>query len=97
MEKNEVVEYIESVKDPVKFVEYCRKYHEEEPRDIAYVVSSSIASRDPNNISFILVGAKLIIVTWNVAGFQRLPWRVRIDLENDILNAYSKIRERFES
>jgi len=42
--RKEVAEYIESIKDPTKFLEYCRRYHEGERRDIAYVISMNIVS-----------------------------------------------------
>jgi hypothetical protein len=96
MEKTEVIKYIESIKHPKRFLEYCKKYHEEEPRDIAYVLSSSIVSRDPTNTSFILAGAKLIIITWNAAGFQRLSRENKADLENDILKAYKKTETKLK-
>jgi hypothetical protein len=96
MGRNEVIEYIKSIKNPEKFLEYCKKFHEEELRDIAYVVSRNIISRDPSNISFILAGAKIIIITWNAVRFQRLPKEVRDNLENDILEAYMKTRLELE-
>jgi hypothetical protein len=96
MKRNEVIEYIESIKDPEKFLEYCKKFHEEELRDIAYVVSRNVVSRDPGNISFILAGAKVIIITWNVVRFQRLPKEVRDSLEKDILEAYTRTKLRLE-
>jgi len=91
-----VSEFIESVKDPGTFLRYCREYHEAEPRDMAYVVSRSIVSKDPGDVSFVLAGAKLIIITWNIVGFQRLPGAVRANLENDILDAYEEAREGLE-
>jgi len=96
MKRNEVIEYIESIKNPEKFLEYCKKFHEEEPRDIAYVVSRNVVSRDPSNISFILAGAKVIIITWNAVRFQRSPKEVRDNLENDILEAYTKTKLELE-
>jgi len=96
MKRNEVIEYIESIKGPEKFLEYCKKFHEEEPRDIAYVVSRNVVSRDPSNISFILAGAKVIIITWNAVRFQRLPKEVRDNLENDITEAYMKTKLELE-
>jgi hypothetical protein len=96
MKREEVIEYIESIKNPEKFLEYCKKFHEEELRDIAYVVSRNVISRDPSNISFILAGAKVIIITWNMVRFQRLPKEVRDNLENDILEAYMKTRLELE-
>jgi len=97
MERNEVIEYIKSIKDPGKFLEYCKKFHEEEPRDIAYVVSRNAISKDPSNINFILAGAKIIIITWNAIRFQRLSKEVRVDLENDILKAYMKTKLELEN
>jgi hypothetical protein len=96
MRRNEVIEYIKSIKDSQKFLEYCKKFHEEEPRDIAYVVSRNVISRDPNNISFILAGAKVVIITWNAVRFQRLSKEVRDNLENDILEAYTKTKLELE-
>jgi len=90
MQRDDIVRFIESIKDPEKFLEYCKKYHEYESRDIAYVVSRSIISKDPNNISFKLAGAKIIIVTWNAARFQRLPREVKANLENDTSSSYNK-------
>jgi hypothetical protein len=96
MGRNEVIEYIKSIKNPEKFLEYCKKFHEEELRDIAYVVSRNVISRDPSNISFILAGAKIIIITWNAVRFQRLPKEVRDNLENDITEAYTKTKLELE-
>jgi len=96
MKRDEVIEYIESIKNPEKFLEYCKKFHEGEQRDIAYVVSRNVVSRDPSNISFILAGAKVIIITWNAVRFQRLPKEVRDNLENDILEAYMKTKLELE-
>jgi hypothetical protein len=96
MKRSEVAEYIRSIKDPEKLLNYCRRFHEEEPRDVAYVVSRNIVSRDPNNVSFILAGAKIIIITWNAIRFQRLPKGVRANLENDILEAYTKTKWELE-
>jgi hypothetical protein len=92
MKRNEVTKFIDDIKDPKKFLEYCKKYHEKEQRDIAYVVSRNVISKDPSNINFILASAKLIIITWNAAGFQRLKKEIKDNLENDILEAYTKTR-----
>jgi hypothetical protein len=96
MIKDEVSEYTESLKDPKKLLEYCKKYHERNPRDIDYVFSRSIVSKDPNNICFLLAGATIFIKTWNLARFQRLPTEVKANLENDILEAYKKSKEKLE-
>jgi len=90
MKKSEVIEYIESIKHPGKLLEYCKKYHEVEQRDVPYVLSNSTVSRDPTNISFILAGAKLIIITWNVQHFKGYQGVLRkASLENDIVQAYN--------
>ena len=96
MKKGKVDKYIESIKDPRKFLEYCKKFHEEEPRDIAYVVSRDIISKDPSNINFVLASAVIIITTWNTARFQRLPREVKVKLKNDIIDAYMKTKEELE-
>jgi hypothetical protein len=96
MRRNEVIEYIKSIETPGKFVEYCKKYHEEEKRDIAYVVSRNVISKDSSNISFVLAGAKIIIITWNAVRFQRLSKEVRDKSENDILEAYTKTELELE-
>jgi len=94
VQRDDVTKFIRAVKYPEKFLEYCKKFHEYEPRDIAYVVSRSIVSRDPNNMSFKLAGAKIIIISWNAAKFLRLSREVKAGLENDILDAYEKSEER---
>jgi hypothetical protein len=30
MRRNEVIKYINDIKDPKKFLEYCKKFHEKE-------------------------------------------------------------------
>jgi hypothetical protein len=91
IDKIEVIEYIKSIKDPQKFLAYCKKYHEIEPRDIAYIVSASTVSKDPENISFMLAGAEIIIITWNIIGGRRRLNRKR--LEEDIVNAYEESKK----
>jgi len=88
MKKDDVINFIENIKDSRNFLEYCKKFHENDPRDIAYVVSSNIVSRNPSNINFIFVGCEIIIITWNIARLQGLKSKVKINLENDILEAY---------
>jgi len=96
MKRNEIIKYIDDIKDPKKFLEYCKKYHEEEDVDIAYLVSRNVISKNPNNISFILAGTKLIIITWNALRLQRLPKGVRESLENDIREAYTESKLNLE-
>jgi hypothetical protein len=96
MKNDKVSGYIESLKDPERLLEYCKKYHERDPRDIAYVVSRSIVSKDPNNISFMLAGATNFIKTWNIGMFQKLQAEVKVNLETDIVEAYKKSKEKLE-
>jgi hypothetical protein len=91
IDKVEVIEYIKNIKDPQKFLAYCKKYHEIEPRDIAYIVSASIVSKDPDNINFMLAGAEIIIMTWNIIGGRRRLNRRR--LEEDIVDAYEESKK----
>jgi len=96
MKKGMVIRYIKSIKDPRKFLEYCKKFHEGEPRDIAYVISRNIISKDPSNINFVLASAVIIITTWNTARFQKLSREVKVKLKNDIIDAYMKTKEELE-
>ena len=96
MKRGDVIKFIRNVKNPEKFLQYCKRYHELDFRDIAYVVSRSVVSRDPDNINFVLAGAKNMIVTWNIAGYQRLPRRDKINLENDILRAYEAVEGKLK-
>ncbi|MEM3661097.1 MAG: hypothetical protein QXU11_12030 [Thermoproteota archaeon] len=85
--------FIESIKKPKKLSDYCKKFHEHEVGDIAYIVSRSIVSKYQNNIGLKIAGAKIIILTWNAARFQRLPQEVKNSLEKDIREAYEKTEE----
>ncbi|MEM2613490.1 MAG: hypothetical protein QXO15_04585 [Nitrososphaerota archaeon] len=37
MSKEIITRFLEAIKDPEKLLKYCKKFHEEEPRNIAYV------------------------------------------------------------
>jgi hypothetical protein len=95
-EADEIAKYIESLKDPEKFLEYCKKYHEGEPRDIAYVVARNIVDRGQLNDSFVLAAAKIIIITWNIAGFQRLLHEDKLKLDNEILESFRNSKQELE-
>jgi len=99
MKKEEVKEFIESIKEPEKFLEYCGKLHETEqddPRDIAYIVSVYLAKHP--DIYFKLAGAWLIVMTWNVVRFRSLKRedkaKLKEKLGDDILDAYRKCEEK---
>jgi len=96
MQKDEVVEFIEGIKDPERLLEHCKKFHEKEPRDIAYVVSRNIISSHPNDANFILAGAKVIIISWNTARSLRLKSTDKEKLEDHILTAYKSSEEKLK-
>jgi len=93
---NEIIKYVESLKDPEIFLQYCKKFHEEEPRDIAYVVARDIVSKGQLKDSFVLAAAKIIIITWNIVGFQRLPHEDKLKLDNEILESFRNSKEELE-
>ena len=93
VKKCEVEEFLGHLRNPQTLIAGCRRYHETEPRDIAYVVSRDIIMRKPFDKNFILAGAKMIIITWNAVRFQRLPRKVKDGLEKDILTAYGKCKQ----
>ena len=88
--------FIENIKEPSRFLECCKKFHELELRDIAYVVSWSLVARNPDDQSFVLASAKLIIITWNIVQFQKLKTDIKLKLEDDILDAYNRSRDIFK-
>lgn len=88
----EVKEYIERIKDPQTILEGCRKFHEKEPRDTAYVVSRDIILKGPHKENFIIEGSRLIKVTWDSLRFFKRPGKIRERLGEDILSAYRKCR-----
>ncbi|MEM2777060.1 MAG: hypothetical protein QXU83_07340 [Candidatus Bathyarchaeia archaeon] len=96
MSKEAIADFMKAIKDPAMFLKYCKKYHEEDPRDIAYIIIRNIIFKDPENLSYILAASKLII-TWNTARHQRLPYEIRKSLEDDIIKAYEESRRTLES
>jgi hypothetical protein len=95
-EIDKIAKYVESLKDPEKFLEYCKKFHDEEPRDIAYVVARNIVSRGQLKDSFVLAAAKIIIITWNAAGFQKLSHEDKLKLDNEILESFRNSKQELE-
>ena len=88
----EVEEFINSIKEPEVLLRYCRKYHEQEPRDIAYVISRYIVIKGKSTPVFTLAGCKLIVITWNAARYQRLGKEVKRRLSSDIAKAYEEAK-----
>jgi hypothetical protein len=95
-ETDEIAKYVESLKDTEKFLEYCKKFHEEEPRDTAYVVARNIVSKGQLKDSFVLAAAKIIIITWNAAGFQKLSHEDKLKLDNEILESFRNSKQELE-
>lgn len=63
--RGDVETFLTKIKSPLNFMKGCKKFHEEDPRDIAYVISWETIRRRPKDLRFILAGAKLMIITWN--------------------------------
>ncbi len=89
---NDVKAFIQRIKNPDELIEGCRKFHEMEPRDIAYVVSNALVSKNPSDRYYILAGAKIFLLTWNAVYYQRLEEEVKQKLESEILDAYEQSR-----
>jgi hypothetical protein len=95
--REEVGAFVRKIKSPLAFIENCKKYHEEERRDIAYVIAWEVVHRKPQNIHHILAGSKLMIITWNAVGFGRLPKRVKQGLESEIIDSYNRCRSELDN
>jgi hypothetical protein len=87
---------VENLRDPEKFLEYCKEFHRIEPRDMAYLAAWSIASRDPSDIKCILAGSIAILLSWNIMMLRRLPYEERAKLGKDILDAYESSRDKLD-
>jgi hypothetical protein len=85
----EVKQFVEELKKPKKLLNGCRRFHEIEPRDIAYVVCSKLVSQDPKNTAYVLSGIRVLLQVWNAVYIQRLPQDLKQSMEDDIRNAYS--------
>jgi len=90
---SEVKEYIERIKDPQIILKGCRKFHEEEPRDTAYVVSLDIIRKAPHKENFVVEGSRLIKVTWDAIRFFKRKKEIRDHLSEDILSAYKECKD----
>ena len=85
----EVRQFIEELKKPEKLLNGCRRFHEEEPRDIAYVVCSKLVSQGSKNTVYVLSGIRVFLQVWNAVYIQKLPPESKQSMEDDIRNAYS--------
>jgi hypothetical protein len=88
--------FIEQIKNPEELIEGCRKFHEIEPRDIAYIVPNEFVLKNPNNPYYILAGIKIIIITWNAVRFQRLNKELKGKLESEILSSYEESKDMLD-
>lgn len=84
----EVKQFVEELKETRKLLEGCRRFHEIEPRDIAYVVCSKLVSQDPQNTAYVLSGTRVFLQVWNAVYIQKLPQSLKQSMEDDIRSAY---------
>jgi hypothetical protein len=90
----EVKQFVEDLKKPEKLLEGCRRFHEIEPRDIAYVVCSKLVSQDPRNTAYVLGGTRVFLQVWNAVYIQKLPQSLKRSMEDDITSAYSSCADK---
>lgn len=84
----EVKQFVEGLKKTGKLLEGCRRFHEIEPRDIAYVVCFKLVSQDPQNTAYVLSGIRVFLQVWNAVYIQKLPQSLKQSMEDDIRSAY---------
>ncbi|MBA7572726.1 hypothetical protein ES708_14512 [subsurface metagenome] len=85
----EVLQFIKDLAQPEKLLEGCRRFHEIEPRDIAYVVCSKVISQDPKNTAYVFSGIRVFLQVWNAVYIQRLSPQLKQSMEDEIRDAYS--------
>lgn len=85
----EVEQFVEELKKAEKLLNGCRRFHEIEPRDVAYVVCSKLVSQNPKSTAYVLSGIRVFLQVWNAVYIQRLPQDLKQSMEDDIRNAYS--------
>ncbi|MBA7529710.1 hypothetical protein ES705_21908 [subsurface metagenome] len=90
MNGEEIKKFMNELMSSDKIIQGCKTFHEMEPRDIAYVLAREAVIKKPWDISCVLAGAKLIIITWNAVRYQRLSKIIKNALEKDIIDAYNK-------
>lgn len=72
----------------------CKKFHNMESRDIAYVVASYLLKKCPRGGNCnILAGVKMLLLTWNNVYIQREPEEVKRKMDKEILQGYRKIND----
>jgi exonuclease I len=91
-----IPQFAESLRDPEKFLKYCKEFHEIEPRNMAYAAAWGIISRDPDDIGCIRVGSITILSSWNAMNIMRRPYEERAGLDKDVLNAYKNSRDKLD-
>lgn len=93
----EIKQFVEELKKPEKLLNGCRRFHEIEPRDIAYVVCSKLVSQDPKNMAYVLSAIRVFLQVWNAVYIQRLPPDLKQSMEDDIRNAHSSCADELAS
>lgn len=81
-------EFLRRMENPDYLVEGCRRFHEIEPRDVAYIVCSRVISESPHNVSYIVAGGSAFLQIWNAVYLRYKPRNVRLSLEDNIVEAY---------
>lgn len=84
----EVKQFVEELREPEKLLEGCRRFHELEPRDIAYVVCSNLVSKSPSDMSYVLPGTRIFLQLWNAVYIQHKSRQIKQTMEEDIRGAY---------
>lgn len=85
---NDALQFIEQIKQPAKLLEGCKRFHDEEPRDIAYVVCSKLVSNAKADMSHILAGLRLFLQVWNAVYIQHLARSKKQAMEGNLADAY---------
>lgn len=88
----DVRNFIEEIKCPERFLEYCKKFHEKERREVGYLASMKMLG-DGGNENHVLIASTLLIITWNAARFIRLKKEIKERLEDEIAGAYKEIKD----
>jgi len=86
---NDVLGFIERIKKPAKLLEGCQRFHDIEPRDIAYVVCSELVSNAKADMSHILAGLRLFLQVWNAVYIHHLAKSEKQAMEGNLTDAYN--------
>lgn len=68
-------------------LEWCKKYHEIETRNLFYLISQKTISENPSDVN-ILDGVKIVLLSWNWGSYYQKRKEKLETINQDILNAY---------